>query len=752
MVAMNDNTTQVLALPTVGRFTGLTQVGQGGMGILFKAFDPQLNRSIALKFLKKPAELDPASETRFLNEARAAAALDHPNVCTVYDIGSVGDEVYIAMAFIDGESLKQKIARSPLPFDEAVEVALQIALGLREAHSKGIVHRDIKPSNVLLTRGGVVKIVDFGLALLPTDEKVTRQDTSIGTPGYMSPEQISGNSTDHRADLWSLGVTIYESLTRSLPFTGQNMAGLVRAILFDEIDWQPIRKSESFSRIEPILRKLLAKDRNQRYASVDDLIADLKALTAAPSQRLSPSTESESCIAVLPFANLNRSENTEYFSDGLTDELINALAQIEGLRVVSRSSAFAFKGQSVSIKTIGEQLKVPTILEGSVRSAGNRLRVTVQLTNVADGFHLWSERYDRELRDIFELQDEITHGIVEKLKIKLNPKPVAPADATSTGRLEAYDVYLEGKYHWNRQTEDGFNKAILCFEKATQIDPLFGAAHAGLADAYTFLGFHGLAPSLAIFPKARAAAARALELNPTLPDGNISMGYVKLYHDWNWKEAEYYLRQAVELNPSSAKASYSLMLCLVQTGRFAEGRAALEKSLSLDPFNMMYQTSAGWLEYYAKRPRVALERLEDALKLDQTYPELWVALGAAYEQLGLFKNAIEYLEKAVSIYGKHPLVHAFLGSAYASAEEREKALDVLARLDKLSETQFVPAACRAIVYMALQDKEAAFAQLQIAAKNRDAFLCWLNVLPLSEFLRPDPRFKDLLTEIGLDQS
>jgi len=376
------------------------------------------------------------------------------------------------------------------------------------------------------------------------------------------------------------------------------------------------------------------------------------------------------------------------------------------------------------------------------------LRVTVQLTNCADGFHIWSERFDRELRDIFELQDEITLGIIEKLKLRLAPARVTIPDSGSTVRLEAYDVYLEGKYNWNRQTEEGFNKAILCFEKATEVDPSFGAAHAGLADAYTFLGFHGLAPSLQIFPKARAAAEKALELDPTLADANISMGFVKLYHDWSWKEAEYYLRRAIELNPSSAKAYYSLMLGLVQTARFDQGRAALAKALELDPLNMLYQTSAGWLEYYAKRPRVALERLEEALKLDRTYPELWVAMGAAYEQLGLFKDAIEHLEKAASIYGKHPLVQAFLGSAYASAEQRDMALGVISRLDQLAESQFVPAACRAIVYMALQDKEQAFAHLRAAAEARDAFLCWLNVLPLSETLRPDPRFTELLTKIG----
>jgi serine/threonine-protein kinase len=749
MIPLNEDTTKALSLPAVGRFTVLSKIGQGGMGVLFKAFDPQLNRTIALKFLNKMSSLDPASEMRFLNEARAAAALDHPNVCTVYDIGAVGDQVYIAMAHVEGENLKQRIAKGPLPFDDALEICMQVALGLREAHSKGVIHRDIKPSNLLITPGGVVKIVDFGLALLPTDLRLTRDHSSVGTPNYMSPEQVQGEAVDHRSDLWSLGVTLYEAASASLPFGGESMPALVRSILFDEVDWTRVRANETLSRFEVVLRRLLAKNRNERYASTDELISGLKALTISKTE--APPELPGTCIAVLPFANLNKQEDTEYFSDGLTDELINALAQFEGLRVVSRSSVFAFKGQAVSIKTIGEQLKVPTVLEGSVRSAGNRLRVTVQLTNVADGLNLWSERFDRELRDIFELQDEITSGIVEKLKVKLVPHRYPAPDVNSTRRLEAYDLYLEGKYNWNRQTEEGFKKAIQCFEEASRVDPSFGAANAGLADAYTFLGFHGLAPSLEIFPKARAAAMKALEIDQTLPDANISMGYVKLYHDWNWKEAEYYLRRAIELNPSSAKAYYSLMLCLVQAGRFEQGRSALQKALEFDPFNMLFHTSAGWLEYYAKRPRVALEKLEEARAIDHTYPELQVALGAASEQLGLFKEAVQHLENAVAIYGQHPLVQAFLGSTYAAADQPEKALEVIATMDRLAENRFVPSVCRAIVYMALQDTERAFEYLRNAASARDAFLCWLNVLPLSESLRPDPRFTALISEIGFDQ-
>lgn len=729
-----------------GGYILLEKLGQGGMGVVYRAYDPRLRRHVALKFLNQEMTTDAGREQSLWNEARAAAALDHPNICTIYEIGQLDGKPYISMAYVSGQSLKKKLATGALPFEEAVELAIQIAMGLQAAHEAGIIHRDVKPSNMLVSTGGVVKIVDFGLALLKSVERMQRGDLS-GTPAYMSPEQAYGLELDQRADLWSLGVTIYEMATGRLPFQGSDIATIRRAILTSTDMPTPLQPAEAYRLLEPIIRRALAHDRSDRYLSAAAMIADLKAVASARSgtatQRALPS------VAVLPFFNLGRRRETEYFSDGLTDELINALAQLEGLRIVSRGSVFEFKGKPVNVQEVGAKFNVTKVLEGSVRVSGRNVRVTAQLTDVNDGFQVWSERFDRKIVNVFEIQDEITHAIVEKLKVRLSGAEERRLNAACPKNIEAYDLYLKGKFRWNGQTEDCFRQAIEYFTRAVQLDPEFAAAHAGLADCYTSLAFHGFGPPREIFSTARTSAARALDTNPSLPDANISMGYVKLYHDWDWAEAEIYLRRALELNPGYAKAYYSLMLCLVQTSRFEEGRVALDQALQLDPSNLLYHTSQGWLEYYAKRPRVAMEKLKRILELNPNFPEAHVALGVASEQLGLYQDALRHLETAAEAYGQHPLVVALLGAAYATAGNREQALEKSDLLNRLAAKKYVPHVCRAIIHMACGDYDDAFEQLALGAENRDAFLCWLNVYPGSELLRSDPRFTKLLADIGL---
>jgi TolB-like protein/Flp pilus assembly protein TadD len=542
-------------------------------------------------------------------------------------------------------------------------------------------------------------------------------------------------------------VTMYEMSTGRQPFQGSDILTIRRAIRNATGMPTPPQPAESYRLLEPIIRRALAHDRSDRYPSAAAIVADLKAVASARASTATHRTLPS--VAVLPFANLGRKKDTEYFSDGLTDELINALAQLEGLRVVSRGSVFEYKGKPVNIHEVGAKLNVTKVLEGSVRISGAQVRVTAQLTDVKDGFHIWSERFDREIVNVFQIQDEITHAIVEKLKVRLSGAEERRLNAACPKNIEAYDLYLKGKFQWNRQTVDCFRQAIEYFTRAVHVDPELAAAHAGLADCYTSLAFHGFGPPRELFSLARTSASRALEIDSSLPDANISMGYVKLYHDWDWTAAETYLRQALDLNPGYAKAYYSLMLCLVQTSRFEEGRIALDQALELDPGNMLYHTSAGWLEYYAKRPRVAMEKMERTLELDPKFPETHVVLGVASEQLGLYADALGHLETAAEAYGQHPLVVALLGAAYSAAGNREQALEKLDLLDRLAAKQYVPHVCRAIVLMACRDFDEAFAQLALGAENRDAFLGWLNVYPGSELLRSDARFTKLLAQIGL---
>ncbi|HEY6345242.1 MAG TPA: protein kinase [Bryobacteraceae bacterium] len=726
----------------------LERLGEGGMGVVYRAHDLRLRRFVALKFLNERMTGDEFALESFWNEARAAAALDHPNICTVFDIGEFHEQAYISMAYIAGESLKKKLRDGPLPFEDVVELAMQIAIGLAVAHEAGVIHRDIKPSNILVTAGGVVKIVDFGLALLPKAGQSSSGDVS-GTPAYMSPEQAHGLEVDCGTDLWSLGVTIYEMATGVVPF-GKDIATVRRAILNFVGPPHPAHPGEAYRRLEPIIRRALAHDRSDRYSSAAAMIADLKSVASARAAVAHP--PGIPALVVLPFTNQSRGEDTDYFSDGLTDELINALAQLDGLRVVSRSSAFEFKGKPVNIREIGAKLNVGKVVEGSVRMSGSRLRVTAQLTNVEDGFQIWSERFDREMADVFEIQDEISRAIVEKLKGRLSREETRRLNTAFPRDIEAYDLYLKGKFSWNQQTDEGFQRVIEFFTRALQVNPEFAPAHAGLADAYTLSAFHGFAPSRTALPLAQASAARALEIDPSLPDANISMGYVKLYYDWDWPEAERYLRRAVELNPGCAKAYFSFSIGLVQTSRFEEARAMLRKALDLDPCNMLYLTAAAWVEYYAKRPRVALEKLQAAMEMNADFPELHVVRGAAYEQLGLYRDAISHLETAAAAYGNHPVVVAMLGAVYASAGETERALEQLKLLNGLASQRFVPHIARAIIHMGCQQMDQAFEELRLSAEDRDAFLFWMNVYPGVEPLRSDPRFGRLLREIGLVRS
>lgn len=500
---------------TVSHYRILERLGTGSMGEVYLAEDLRLGRKVALKLLPSDLTRDEAAKARLIREARTASLLDHPHICTVYDIEELSTgQLLLVMAYCDGVTLKTRLEQGPLPIEEAVGLACQMAEALIEAHSRGIVHRDIKPANAMVTKSGRLKLVDFGLAHLPEATALTAAGTILGTPAYMAPEQLRGEEADARADLWALGAVLYEMLAGRPPFGG----AILEAVLYSVVHEAPepvdrVRNGLPAALVR-IVNRALAKDRQSRYQQAEQMLAELHTcqarLSAGEARAVGVATAQIPSIAVMPFANLSADPEQEYFCEGMTEELITALGAIDGLRVAAKTSTFHVKGKDLEIRAIGDQLNVETLLEGSVRKVGDRLRVTAQLVNVSDGYHLWSERYDRRLDDVFAVQDEIARAIVAKLKVKLVGPQEAPLVKRASANLEAYQLYLKGRYHFARRYKGGLEQAVDCFSRALDLDRDFAPALAGLADGLSVTGFYGFGLPRALVPKARQAAERAL--------------------------------------------------------------------------------------------------------------------------------------------------------------------------------------------------------------------------------------------------
>ena len=455
---------------TLGPYQIVSQLGQGGMGVVYQAHDPRLDRHVAIKLLPPDLTRDEIAKQRFLQEAKAASALDHPNICTIFEINETPDgQLYLVMAHYEGETLKERIGKGPLQLNDAIDIAAQVGEGLAKAHAAGIVHRDIKPANLMVTEDGTIKILDFGLAKLAGSEGVTQTGTTVGTVAYMSPEQARGQDVDHRTDIWSLGVVLYEMLAGTPPFQGENLLSLSNAIM----DGTQLALTGPSSSAQSVVTTALNKDKAQRYQAVTDLLAEMRTLRSGSDAATvaTPTMGDVPSIAVLPFANMSADPEQEYFCEGMAEELIDALARLEGLRVVARTSAFQFKGQSPDLREVGKKLNVKTVLEGSVRKAGKRLRVNAQLINARDGYHLWSEKYDRDMDDVFAVQDEIARAVVDKLKVELLGGTDEPLVSHPTDNLEAYNLVLEGRYHFQRVTGQAHERSIRCFNQARPSSP-----------------------------------------------------------------------------------------------------------------------------------------------------------------------------------------------------------------------------------------------------------------------------------------
>lgn len=740
---------------TISHYQIIEKIGEGGMGIVYKAKDTTLERTVAIKFLPRQTATQAEERQRFYIEAKAAAALNHPNIATTHAIEEVEDDVFIVMEYIEGQELKQKIDAGPLPVEDAIHIILQIANGLQEAHKKGIVHRDIKSANIMLTGSGQIKIMDFGLAKVRGGAQLTQIGTTLGTAAYMSPEQARGEDVDHRTDIWSLGVVLYEAIAGQLPFKGHYEQAVLYSILNEDPESITCLRRGVPTELEAIMNKALAKSPNERYQQVDGMLIDLNVLgkELETKSRQVPKEKCPPSVAVLPFVNVSPEKENEYFSDGMTEEIIDALTKVEGLRVVSRTSVFAFKGKDQDIRKIGEQLNVSHVVEGSVRKAGNRVRITAQLINIADGYHLWSERFDREMEDVFTIQEEIAHMIVNALKIKLVRKAETPLVERSTENIKAYNLFLKGRYCWNKRTEAALKQCVNYFEQAIEIDPDYMLAYCGLADAYALLGIaeYGALPPMEVMPKAKAAAVKALEIDNTLAEAQTTVAHVKAFFDWDFTGADKEFNRAIELNPNYPFSHHWYALYLSAMERHDEAIAEEKRAQELEPLSLIINKNVGTIFYYARKYEQAIEQYKKALELDPDFARTHFFLGLAYISNSMFEEAIAEIKKAITFSGENTVMLALLASAIAMSGKKDEATKILKDLKKRLKRGYVPSFNLAILYMGLDEKASAFEWLEKAYQERSSWLVSLKVEPILDGLRSDPRFTALLKKVGLEK-
>jgi serine/threonine protein kinase/Tfp pilus assembly protein PilF len=744
--------TVTLKAPAVGFSKGtviaekykiIEKIGEGGMGVVYKAKDTRLDRTVALKFLSSKLIQDEEAKQRFVQEAKAAAALNHPNISIIHEIDEHQDQTFIVMEYIEGQSLKLRLKEGPLAVDKAKELAIQVAEGLKEAHAKGIVHRDIKPANIMLSEKGKTKITDFGLAKLSGAADLTKASTILGTVAYMSPEQAKGEAVDHRTDIWSLGAMLYEMLSGERPFKKSHEQALIYSIMNEEPE--PLRsiRRDIPENMQLTVQKSLEKDLRQRFQNIEEFIQDLQMPLF-----LTPATAKNS-IAVLSFADLSPEKDQEYFCDGMAEELINSLTKIKNLHVAARTSAFAFKGEKWDVREIGRRLNVETILEGSVRKSETRLRITAQLVNVRDGYHLWSDTFDRNMEDIFSIQEEISLAIVDKLKLKLLKNEKEKLIKRYTDDHEAYNLYLKGRFFWYRRYEGGLQKGIEFFQQAIAKDPRYALAYVGIADSFGSLGQFSFIPPKEAWPRAKAAAKKALEIDPELAEAYASLGWISMYYDWDWQAAEKEFKQAIKRNPDYALAHIWYGYCLAIAGRMNESIDEMKKAQEMDPLEPLINGSLGWSLYMARRFDEALAQNQKVIEMDPTFSVIYWYQAGNYLAKKMYDEALASVQKLIQLSGGAAYALSSLGVGYAFAGMRDEAAAVIERLNKLSEDLYISPLYLAWIYLGLDEKEKFFEYLEKAYQERTSLLVFLKVWPVFDSVRSDPRFKAILRKMKL---
>lgn len=793
-----------------GNYQIISPIGAGGMGEVYHARDPRLKRDVAIKVLPKRLVKDNSVVERFMREAYSASALNHPNILTIFDIGKVSDINYIATEYVEGNTLRTVIKNRSLSLTKALDIAVQVSSALVAAHEANIVHRDIKPENIMVRRDGYVKVLDFGLAKLTEQDSVkhdaelvnifeakTSPGMILGTANYMSPEQARGLDVDTRSDIFSLGIVIYEMIAGVVPFEGETVSDVIAKILQSEPKSIVEYGNHIPKEFEKCVAKILAKKREERFQTVKELLDDLRKhkqqidfqtelkrakdsgelpeiseivatndLDSEQETIILPQNELRTTklffnrqeidridsLAVLPLVNGSDDADAAYLSDGITESIINCLSSVPNLRVIPRSTVFRYKGCEEDAQKIGEELDVCAVLAGKIVRIGNSLVVNAELINIPNQSQMWGEHYRHEMKDIFALQEEIAHDISNTLRLKVSGEHSGQLIKNYTENTQAYHFYLKGRYFvTSKRTEQWIKRGIELFQNAIELDPNYALAYSGLAEAYGFLASStgGWLPVEA-YPKAKAAALKALEIDGALGEAYCSLGFTSLLYEYDFTAAENYFKKAIELSPNYANAHDGLGFCLKAFGRHSEAIEQCKKVLELDPLSPFSHISLSYGYYFARQFDKAIIECEKGLELDKRTTFAYRNLGLVYLQKGEYKKALENLEKASELSNGNIAYEIYLGYTYGIAGMEEKAADVLKKLRSISEKQYVPSYNFAMVHLGLGEIDKTFEFLEKAFEERSGFILFLNVEPMVDGLRSDPRFQKLIAKIGLN--
>ena len=733
----------------ISHYKILEKLGEGGMGAVYKAEDTRLKRTVALKFLPRHLSSSQDDKVRFIREAQSASSLNHPNISHIYEIDEAGGETFIAMEFIEGESLRTRIDAGPMAVADAVRFAMQIAEGLRAAHNRGIVHRDIKPDNILTASDGVVKIADFGLSLTTGEPKPEEPEHIAGTIAYMSPEQIRGDRIDQSTDIWSLGIVLYEMLTGQLPFKGEYGVAMMYSIGNQHHPPMSGVRKDVPGRLEKLIDRCLEKSPAARFRNVDELLIELQRVRSELPDRTAGETSFAKAVAVLPFADISPDMDNKYFSDGLTEEIIASLSKLRNLKVISRTSVMRYERADKSLKQIAAELGAQYILEGSVRKHGTDLRIITELIDAEQDATLWSEKYRGKLEQVFEIQEEVATKIVDALRVQLSPDEKRGLKKRFTENTEAYQLYLKGRFFWNKRNYEGLTTSIKYFEEALKLDEGYALAWAGLADAHNLNSESGRFSRKDSYQKAKAAVNKALAIDGQLAEAHASLAILKMLDDWNWPAAEKEFRLAISLDPNYATAHHWFAEWLSMMGRHEEAFREISLAAELDPVSAAIVKDKGMVLYYARRYDEAMEQGRKTLELDPSFGTAHRLLSLGYLAKGMIPQALEENR----VWGEliENKAETGVGHSYilAAAGNRAEALSILATIDAGERQGGNLFRGIALVHAALGDNDAAFRWLEKAYEDRAESLCMLRVDPKIDPLRGDPRLGVLMKKVGL---